>query len=218
MVLFYRTWAPIEISEPSVPIAITGEYENMAISIHPAVDQGVKPGMADFAGGTVRCQCSENAVEVTVASQTANSHVCGCTMCWKPAGATFSQIATAPRDTVSVTANADKLEIVNPSAAIHRYACKECGTHMYGRVENESHPLYGLDFVHTELSDQDGWSPPEFAAFVSSIIEGGSPPDQMDAIRARLKELGLEPYDCLSPPLMDYLATHAAKASGALKD
>ena len=49
----------------------------MAISIHPAVDQGVKPGMADFAGGTVRCQCSENAVEVTVASQTANSHVCG---------------------------------------------------------------------------------------------------------------------------------------------
>jgi len=40
----------------------------------------------------------------------------------------------------------------------------------------------------------------------------------MDAIRARLKEMGLEPYDCLSPPLMDYLATHAAKASGVLKD
>ena len=89
---------------------------------------------------------------------------------------------------------------------------------MYRHAENESHPLYGLDFVHTELSDQDGWSPPEFAAFVSSIIEGGSPPDQMDAIRARLKELGLEPYDCLSPPLMDFLATHAAKASGVLKD
>jgi S-(hydroxymethyl)glutathione synthase len=29
--------------------------------------------------------------------------------------------------------------------------------------------------------------------------------------------LGLEPYDCLSPPLMDYLATWAAKKSGALK-
>ena len=190
----------------------------MAISIHPAVDQGVKPGKADFNGGKVKCLCGANAVEVTVTSQTAHNHVCGCTKCWKPAGATFSQIAVAPRDSVSVTANADKLEIVDPSAAIHRYACKACGTHMYGRVENEGHPLYGLDFVHTELSDEDGWSPPEFAGFVSSIIEGGTPPDQMDAVRARLKELGLEPYDCLSPALMDFLATHAAKASGVLKD
>jgi S-(hydroxymethyl)glutathione synthase len=33
-------------------------------------------------------------------------------------------------------------------------------------------------------------------------------------VRARLKELKLEPYDCLSPPLMDALATHAAKAKG----
>ena len=38
----------------------------------------------------------------------------------------------------------------------------------------------------------------------------------MSAIRGRLKELKLEPYDCLSPPLMDAIATHAAKASGAL--
>ncbi len=189
----------------------------MAISIHPAVDQGVKPGKADFNGGKVKCLCGANAVEVTVTSQTAHNHVCGCTKCWKPAGATFSQIAVAPRDSVTVTANADKLEIVDPSAAIHRYACKACGTHMYGRVENEGHPLYGLDFVHTELSDEDGWSPPEFAGFVSSIIAGGTPPDQMDAVRARLNELRLEPYDCLSPALMDFLATHAAKASGVLK-
>jgi len=31
-----------------------------------------------------------------------------------------------------------------------------------------------------------------------------------------LKELGLEPYDALSPPLMDLLATHAAKQKGTL--
>jgi S-(hydroxymethyl)glutathione synthase len=29
--------------------------------------------------------------------------------------------------------------------------------------------------------------------------------------------LGLEPYDVLSPPLMDFIATHVAKASGAIK-
>ena len=39
----------------------------------------------------------------------------------------------------------------------------------------------------------------------------------MGAVRARIKEIGLEPYDCLSPALMDALATHAAKQSGVLK-
>jgi len=62
---------------------------------------------------------------------------------------------------------------------------------MYGRIENDGHPLYGLDFVHTELSDEDGWSACEFAGFVSSIIEGGTHPSEMDGIRARLKELNL---------------------------
>jgi S-(hydroxymethyl)glutathione synthase len=52
---------------------------------------------------------------------------------------------------------------------------------MYGRIENKAHPFYGLDFVHTELSEIRGWSPPEFAAFVSSIIETGTDPAQMPA-------------------------------------
>ena len=88
---------------------------------------------------------------------------------------------------------------------------------MFGRIENSKHPFYGLDFIHTELSKEDGWSAPEFAAFVSSAIESGTDPAKMPAIRARFKEIGLEPYDCLSPPLMDFIATHIAKASGALK-
>ena len=48
------------------------------------------------------------------------------------------------------------------------------------------------------------------------MIELGVSPDRMAGIRGRLKQLGLEPYDCLSPPLMDAIATHVAKASGAL--
>ena len=39
----------------------------------------------------------------------------------------------------------------------------------------------------------------------------------MGAIRARLKEVKLEPYDWLSPQLMDAIATHTAKAKGVLK-
>ncbi len=144
-----------------------------AVSIHPAVDNGIKPAAPNFAGGTLYCKCSDKKVAVSVKSQTAHNHACGCTKCWKPDGALFSVVAVVPRDKLSVTANADKLKVVDSSATIQRYACTACGVHMYGRIENKGHPLYGLDFIHTELSPQQGWSPPEFAAFVSSIIESG---------------------------------------------
>jgi len=185
-------------------------------SIHPAIDDGIQAGKDDFAGGYLHCHCETDPVQVTVSAQSAHNHACGCTKCWKPKGAVFSLVAVVPRDSISVTANDNKLAIIDESAAIQRYACKECGVHMYGRIENKDHPLYGLDFIHTELSDEHGWSAPEFAAFVSSIIETGFPPDEMGGIRARFRELGLEPYDCLSPPLMDLLATHTAKAAGKL--
>ncbi|WP_374313351.1 S-(hydroxymethyl)glutathione synthase [Dongia sp.] len=189
----------------------------MAFSIHPAVDKGFKPAKPGFSGGTLHCKCSKDPVEVKITGQTAHNHVCGCTKCWKPAGALFSQIAVVPRDKVTVTKHAEKLKIVDASAPLQRYACTGCGVHMYSRIENKGHPLYGLDFIHTELSNDDGWSPPEFAAFVSSIIEGGADPANMSAVRARLRELKLEPYDCLSPPIMDLIATHTAKAKGILK-
>jgi len=188
----------------------------MAVKIHPAVDGGVSRGSTSFKGGSLKCKCTAAPVTVKVESQTAHNHVCGCSKCWKPQGALFAMIAVAPRDKVSVTANGDKLAIVDKKAAIQRHACKACGVHMFGRIENKDHPFYGLDFVHTELSDEAGWSEPQFAAFVSSIIESGADPEVMGAVRARLTELGLAPYDCLSPPLMDAIATHSAKAKGTL--
>ncbi len=188
----------------------------MAINIHPSVDGGVKPGNPGFAGGTLTCKCSSNPVTVQISSNVAFNHVCGCTKCWKPQGALFSLVGVAGRDKVNVTANANKLKIVDEKAAIQRHACTGCGVHMYGRIENKAHPFHGFDFFHVELSKDQGWEEPKFAAFVSSIIESGFKPDQMGAVRARLKELKLEPYDCLSPALMDLIATHAAKAKGVL--
>lgn len=122
----------------------------------------------------------------------------------------FSQVAVVARDKVSITENPHKLTIIDESATIQRYACKECGTHMLGRIENTGHPFHGLDFIHTELSAEKGWSAPEFAAFVSSIIESGAAPESMGDVRNTLKELGLKPYDSLSPALMDAIATHVA--------
>ncbi|MGE0008308.1 MAG: S-(hydroxymethyl)glutathione synthase [Parvibaculaceae bacterium] len=190
----------------------------MAVSIHPAVDGGIKPAAKDFAGGTLQCKCASNPVTVAIGAQTAHNHACGCTKCWKPAGALFSVVAVVPRDKVKVTANESKLKVVDSNATIQRHACRDCGVHMYGRIENTKHPFHGLDFVHTELSKDSGWSPPEFAAFVSSVIESGAKPGDMPAIRARLRDVGLEPYDCLSPPLMDAIATHVARQTGVLKD
>lgn len=188
-----------------------------AVSIHPVIDRGTPQEDPGFQGGTLVCQCSQDPVQVSVDAQVAHNHACGCTKCWKPDGALFSMVAVVPRDKVSVTANENKLETVDSSAVIQRHACRDCGVHMYGRIENRDHPFYGLDFIHPELFREEGWAPPEFAAFVSSIIEAGTPPERMDDVRSDLRSRGLEPYDCLSPPLMDVIATHTAKASGALR-
>jgi S-(hydroxymethyl)glutathione synthase len=109
-----------------------------------------------------------------------------------------------------------KLTVVNESATILRHACKQCGVHLYGRIEKD-HAFKGLDFVHVELSDDKGWQEPQFAAFVSSIIEQGYDPNGMADVRSKLHVVGLETYDSLSPRLMDALATFAAQKSGVLK-
>ncbi len=72
----------------------------MAISIHPSVDNGIKPAADNFSGGTLVCKCAQNPVKVKVGAQTAHNHACGCTKCWKPKGALFAVIAVVSRDQV----------------------------------------------------------------------------------------------------------------------
>jgi S-(hydroxymethyl)glutathione synthase len=200
---------------PGIPTKTKGNIM-AAVSIHPAVDQGVKAGTSGFVGSTLTCKCTQSPVSVSIESNVAFNHVCGCTKCWKPQSALFSLVAVVGRDKLKVSSNEHKLNVVDPSAAIQRYACTGCGVHLYGRIENRNHPFFGFDFIHPELFREQGWAAPEFAAFVSSIIESGTPPAAMGAVRGRLRELGLEPYDCLSPALMDAIATHSAKAKGVL--
>jgi S-(hydroxymethyl)glutathione synthase len=184
--------------------------------LHPLIQNGLHEGNPQFAGGVLTCKCSDRPVKVRISVGIAHNHACGCTKCWKPAGAAFSVVAVAPSDKVAVLENGDKLAVVDSNALILRHACKVCGTHMHGPVERD-HAFKGLSFVHPELFDSRDWPAPSFAAFVSSAIEGGVPPEEMDWIRAKLRDVGLEPYDCLSPGLMDYIATWTAKKSGVLK-
>ncbi len=185
----------------------------MAPSLHPAIDNGISQGTGTFKGGTLTCKCPTDEVEVQIVGDVAHNHACGCSKCWKPDGALFSVVGVVPVDNLKVTAHGEKLHVVDESATIQRHACKACGVHMYGRIEKD-HPFKGLDFVHTELSNERGWQAPQFAAFCSSIIEQGFEPSGMDAVRSKFRQVGLETYDCLAPGLMDAIAGYTAKKSG----
>lgn len=185
-------------------------------SIHPLIDSAIRKGEPDFPGGKLFCHCTSKKVEVTLGSNVSHNHACGCSKCWKPKGALFSIVGVIPMAQVKVTANGHKLYIIDKSAAIQRNACKECGVHMYGRIVT-NHPFKGLDFVHTELSNSQGWQEPQFAAFVSSIIEQGFDPERMDEVRAKFTEQGLQCYDVLSPPLMDLIAKYTARQNRKLQ-
>ncbi|PYH48707.1 S-(hydroxymethyl)glutathione synthase [Aspergillus saccharolyticus JOP 1030-1] len=189
----------------------------MGPSLHPLLDTRIRQGNPNFSGGTLKCHCIHNPVTVHLSSNVAHNHACGCSKCWKPAGALFSVVAVVPRDALRVTAHAEKLAVVDPSAVIQRHACRDCGVHLFGRIETD-HPFTGLDFVHVELSEEEGWQEPQFAAFVSSIIEQGFPPEGMGAVRDRFRQIGLETYDALSPGLMDAIATWTAKKAGRLSN
>ena len=185
----------------------------MAPSLHPLIDNGLQPGFGSFNGGTLSCKCPSDKVAVRITGDVAHNHACGCSKCWKPKGALFSVVGVVPVDKLQVIAHPEKLHIVDENATIQRHACKQCGTHMYGRIVKD-HPFKGLDFVHVELSDQKGWQAPQFAAFVSSIIEQGYQPSGMDVVRGKFKEVGLNTYDSLSPPLMDAIAGYTAEKAG----
>ncbi|KAL2812612.1 putative glutathione-dependent formaldehyde-activating enzyme [Aspergillus granulosus] len=187
------------------------------LPLHPLLDSGagLKPGSENFPGGTLSCRCATNKVTIRLTSNVAHNHACGCSKCWKPNGALFSIVGVVPRDALSITANGQKLSIIDAAAPIQRYACTECGVHLFGRIEVD-HPFKGLDFVHTELSDAEGWQPVQFAGFVSSLIGQGLDPSLTDRVREQLKGLGLQAYDALSPPLMDAIAAWNAKRDGVV--
>ena len=186
------------------------------MSLHPLIDNGLKKGDSNKSGGKLKCKCSSSPVEVKLDSNVQFNHACGCSKCWKPEGALFSVVGVVPVDKLSVAANENKLQIVDSSAVIQRNACKDCGVHMYGRIEQD-HPFKGLDFVHAELGEDGGWQEPQFAAFVSSIIEQGYDPEKMGDVRGKFQKAGLQTYDCLSPDLMDLIATYTAKQAGTFK-
>jgi S-(hydroxymethyl)glutathione synthase len=183
--------------------------------LHPLIDGDIEQQQSDNgSGGILRCRCPSDPVEIALSSNVSFNHACGCSKCWKPPGALFSVVGVIPTDRLRISAAGSKLSIVDPTAVIQRNACKDCGVHMFGRIEVD-HAFKGLDFVHVELGNrEDGWQRPQFAAFVSSVVEQGFEVEEMGSVRGAFEEKGLMCYDCLSQELMDMIAAHAARKAG----
>lgn len=187
----------------------------MAESLHPLVDKGLPAKNPRFKGGTLVCRCVMNPVRLGIKGQIAHCHLSGSGADWRPKEALFALAAYVPVENVGPLENKAKLKAADKKAPVQRLACRACGTHMVSHPEQD-HPFLGAALIHPELFEEEGWAPPAFAANVAAVIESGVDPGRMKAIRARLRKLGLEPYDCLSPELEDRISTWKARKSGAL--
>ena len=162
----------------------------------------LRKGAAGFPGGTLYCKCPTDKVAVQIASDIVHNHACGCSKCWKPAGALFSVIGVVPVANVKVTAHPEKLAPVDPSPRRSSATpARPAASHMYGRIEKD-HPFKGLDFVHAELSSEKpvgrNRNSPRSARRSSSRVS--SRRGWMPSAR-QFKSVGLSTYDCLSPAL-----------------
>lgn len=179
----------------------------------PAIDLHPHLSSAETAADNcvLECGCKRNRVEVTLSGPIEHNHLCGCSKCWKPEGALFAQTAVVASSGVAVIAHADRLKVVDDGQAIKRQACVECGVHMLGTVSDKAHHSYGLTFVHPELATADVATRPDFAGFVSSVIETGTSASKMEAIRNALIAENIPPFDAFSPEIMDVIAYHKGK-------
>lgn len=188
-------------------------FANGEPALHPALSQADSSPAPDYPE-TLRCLCAVDPIEVVVTAPIAHNHLCGCSKCWKPEGALLAQTAVVASDAIKISANADKLSAVDDSQAISRHACVACGAHMIGTVADPDHHFYGLAFVHPELLVDAALGKPEFAGFLSSLIETGTPAAMMQGVRAALARLGIASYDMFSPEIMDIISYHRVKMRG----
>lgn len=185
------------------------------VSLHPAIGRATSAKSKSWAGS---CRCGNEPVQFEVSEALAHNHLCGCSKCWKPEGAVFAQIAVVPAGEVAVTSNAQKVEAVDATQKIIRHRCRNCGTHIVGKVIDQEHHFFGLDFVHPELGVGLAQPKIEFAGFVSSIVETGVPATRMQSVRRALAAANIPAYDSFSPELMDLIAWHKVKLSRFTKE
>jgi S-(hydroxymethyl)glutathione synthase len=183
------------------------QQKNVTITLHPALDDVSTATPIT----TLACHCPKDRVEVVLTGAVYHNHLCGCSQCWKPQGALFAMTAVVSQDRLQVQSHGEKLTILDNNSPVRRRLCLECGVHLYGTPLDPDHHVFGLCFIHPELAVTGSAGRPEFAGFVSSLIESGTHPAQMFAIRAMLSRQNIPAHDAFSPELMDVIAWHRRK-------
>ena len=87
---------------------------------------------------------------------------------------------------------------------------------MVGTVADPEHHFFGLVFVHPERARDEAASRPEFAGFVSSLVETGRHASRMEAVRDALSTAGIPAYDAFSPEIMDIIGYHKRKIASTI--
>jgi len=124
-------------------------------------------------------------------------------------GALFSQVAVVGRDNLSVKANGNKLAVVDSKATIQRHACKECGVHMYGRIEKQGPSAVRIRFHHTS-AERAGVGAARIRAFVSSIIDRRKP-RQHGCREGKVERAEARALRLPVPPLMDFIGLRSPR-------
>jgi S-(hydroxymethyl)glutathione synthase len=108
---------------------------------------------------------------------------------------------------------AEKLTIIDASTTIQHHACSACGVPMFGRIENSSYPLYGLKLCtpncQPPAAGRHHSSPPLCRPSLSRM------PIPRTCLRCARASRNWGWNHCLSPTLMDAIATHMAKSKAA---
>lgn len=183
------------------------QQKDTPIALHPALEDA-RPAAPIT---TLACHCPDDRVEIALTGPVYHNHLCGCSQCWKPPGALFAMTSVVSQDRLQVQSHGEKLTILDNDSAVRRRACQHCGVHLYGAPLDPDHHFFGLCFVHPELATTGSAGRPEFAGFVSSLIESGTDPARMVAIRSALAAQGIPAHDAFSPELMDIIAWHRRK-------
>jgi len=181
----------------------------MAVKIHPDVDNGVKPGTASPAAPSRASARPNRSPSASAAMWPITTSVAAPSV---EAGRRRVRADRSDRQgqvKVTATSRSSRLWTPRPPFSVTPARAVAHTCMVVSRTKN--HPFYGLDFVHTELSKK--------AAGPLRLSQRRCPPSSSPATSrrawvrsaARLKELKLEPYDCLSPPLMDAIATHTPR-------
>jgi len=121
----------------------------MTVALHPSIDNGIKQGSGNFAGGTLVCKWQGPSCQ---GPHQGRRRPQPCLRLHQVLEAARRDILRRRRGAASERHRARERRQASdsqpPLAMIPRCTCKACGAHVYGRIGDKNFPTCRLDFIH----------------------------------------------------------------------